>query len=79
MCFQVGSLPENSKWGFFQPHRRVMGLLVLASCSTAMEVALLHEKFQKHKDAFSDFIFDARCFVFGIESSKSTELAGSAS
>lgn len=47
-----------------------MGLLVLASCSSAMEVALLHESFQKQKEAFSDCIFDARCFVFGFENGK---------
>jgi len=47
-----------------------MGLLVLATCSTAIEGALLLETFEKHKDAFSDFIFDARCFVFGTEKSK---------
>ena len=43
---------------------------MLASCSTALEVALLHETFQKHKEAFSDFIFHARCFVFGVENGK---------
>ena len=47
-----------------------MGLLVLAACSTAMEVALLHETFQKQKEEFANFIFDARCFVFGVQNGK---------
>ena len=58
---------KNSEWGYFQAHRRAMGLVMLAGCSTAIDVALLHETFQKKKEVMADYIFDARCFVFGID------------
>nr|XP_002125742.1 trafficking protein particle complex subunit 9 [Ciona intestinalis] len=67
--FEVDVPANNSEWGFFQPHRRVMGFIMIAGCSTAMDVALLHEVFQKKKETLADFIFDARCFVFGMENS----------
>nr|CAB3267231.1 trafficking protein particle complex subunit 9 [Phallusia mammillata] len=65
--FQVDASPENSKWGIFQPHRKSMGFIMLAGCSTAMDVALMHQKFQKNKEVFAEYIFDSRCFVFGID------------
>ena len=51
-------------------HRRIMGLIVFASCSSAMDLALLQADFQKKKDELADFIFDSRCFVFGMENGK---------
>ncbi|XP_076809492.1 trafficking protein particle complex subunit 9-like [Clavelina lepadiformis] len=65
--FERKSPLKNSEWGYFQAHRRAMGLVMLAGCSTAIDVALLHETFQKKKEVMADYIFDARCFVFGID------------
>jgi len=44
-----------------------MGMILLAACSTAVDVTLTLEKYEKKKKNFADFIFDSRCFIFGID------------
>ena len=62
---------NEEDWGSFQLHRRPHGLIILAECSTAIDVALLHEVYQTKKQR-STTIFDSRCFVFGIDNGGST-------
>jgi len=80
--FQVVDIPESGRkihfkfhkncfakagtWGSFQLHRQPLGLVIFAGCSTAIDVALLHEAYLKKKEVQGSLIFDSRCFIFGI-------------
>lgn len=56
---------HNSKWGVFQAHRQVMGLVYIAHATNAINVAFLHENFHKMKEEFG--ALHARCLIFGID------------
>ena len=68
--FQKNCFAKAGTWGSFQLHRQPLGLVIFAGCSTAIDVALLHEAYLKKKEVQGSLIFDSRCFIFGINNGK---------
>ncbi|XP_075437898.1 trafficking protein particle complex subunit 9 isoform X2 [Ascaphus truei] len=56
---------ENNEWGDFQTHRKVVGLICIAECSSAKDLPQTLLKFNAHKEAYSSTLYDSRLFVFG--------------
>lgn len=58
---------ENNDWGDFQTHRKVVGLICIAECSSPKELTHTFLKFDQHKEAYSSTLYDSRLFVFGLQ------------
>ncbi|KAG8441588.1 hypothetical protein GDO86_010680 [Hymenochirus boettgeri] len=58
---------ENSEWGDFQTHRKVVGLICIAECSSAKDLPQISLKFDQQKEAYSSTLYDSRLFVFGLQ------------
>lgn len=58
---------DNNDWGDFQTHRKVVGLICVAECSSPKELPPTFLKFDQHKDAYSSTLYDSRLFVFGLQ------------
>lgn len=57
---------ENNDWGDFQTHRRLLGLITVAKCSTQIElneVCRIHESL---KVKYVSTLFDSQCIIFGL-------------
>lgn len=60
-------LPENNEWGDFQTHRKVVGLITIATCSAAKDWPLTSERFHGQKEVYSSTLYDSRLLVFGLQ------------
>ncbi|KAM4688423.1 trafficking protein particle complex subunit 9 [Discoglossus pictus] len=58
---------ENNEWGDFQTHRKVVGLICIAECSSPKELPQIFSKFAQQKEAYSSTLYDSRLFVFGLQ------------
>ncbi|XP_075067777.1 trafficking protein particle complex subunit 9 isoform X3 [Mixophyes fleayi] len=60
---------ENNEWGDFQTHRKVVGLISIAECSSTKELPQTFLKFDQQKEVYSSTLYDSRLFVFGLQES----------
>ncbi|KAM4705735.1 trafficking protein particle complex subunit 9 [Rhinophrynus dorsalis] len=58
---------ENNEWGDFQTHRKVVGLICIAECSSLRELSHIILKFEQQKEAYSSTLYDSRLFIFGLQ------------
>uniref|UniRef100_A0A7M4F0K0 Trafficking protein particle complex subunit 9 n=1 Tax=Crocodylus porosus TaxID=8502 RepID=A0A7M4F0K0_CROPO len=59
--------PENNEWGDFQTHRKVVGLITITDCCSAMDWPQTFEKFHLQKEIYGSTLYDSRLFVFGLQ------------
>ncbi|KAF4022203.1 hypothetical protein G4228_013995 [Cervus hanglu yarkandensis] len=59
--------PENSEWGDFQTHRKVVGLITITDCFSAKDWPQTFEKFHVQKEIYGSTLYDSRLFVFGLQ------------
>lgn len=65
--FELNVSPVNSAWGSFQAHRQVYGFIYVAEVTSAMEAALVQDKFNKLKEEYGPNLCHSRCLIFGID------------
>ncbi|XP_075405341.1 trafficking protein particle complex subunit 9 isoform X2 [Tenrec ecaudatus] len=59
--------PDNSEWGDFQTHRKVVGLITITDCLAARDWPQTFEKFHVQKEIYGSTLYDSRLFVFGLQ------------
>ena len=57
---------ENSEWGDFQAHRKVIGLVCVGACDSENELQDLHSACDDIKQQYASTLFDSRLVVFGL-------------
>lgn len=58
---------ENSEWGDFQAHRKVLGLVCVGKCNDENEVSELYKLHEDLKDKYSGTLFDSRLILLGLK------------
>ncbi|OCT77208.1 hypothetical protein XELAEV_18032406mg [Xenopus laevis] len=58
---------DNNEWGDFQTHRKVVGLICIAECTSARDLPHTILKFEQQKEAYSSTLYDSRLFLFGFQ------------
>ena len=57
---------ENSEWGDFQAHRKVLGLICVGKCNNENEVNELYKLHEDLKEQYGGTLFDSRLILLGL-------------
>ncbi|ELU16047.1 hypothetical protein CAPTEDRAFT_114828 [Capitella teleta] len=58
---------ENSEWGDFQAHRKVLGLVCIGKCDDVNEVGELYKLHEDLKEQYSGTLYDSRLILLGLK------------
>jgi hypothetical protein len=58
---------ENSEWGDFQAHRKVLGLISIGKCQDESEVSELYKLHEDLMEQYGSTLYDSRLILLGLK------------